>query len=401
LAALFCAALVVHRRLADSRPHARHLTAFYLALAAGGAAGGVFASLVAPLIFVRPFEYPLALLAALLVLPALRGRRIVALVSELGFVVVAVAVLLVVCGANPLAVAPVVGLLIVPVLLRQWRRTMVAAMAAIVAVLATVHSPVLYESRTFYGVNRVTSNADGSAHLLGHGVTVHGAEVMQGALSGQPLSYYRVGGPVDKAFATLPSTPRSVGIIGLGTGSLAAYARTGDQLTFYEIDPEVVRIAEDASLFTYLTDSPAEVSTVLGDGRLELAKAPVGAYDMVVLDAFSSDAVPVHLLTREAIAEYARHVSAGGILLFNLSNRYVDLAPVVAAAARDLGLSGCVDTDTPPAGSDAELYFTARWAVLSTSVPAACSTAGWVALPDVGARRAWTDDFSDIVSALR
>jgi len=288
LAALLCAGIVIHARLAAGRPAARHLTSFYLAVAAGGAAGGVFASLIAPLIFVRSYEYPLGLLLALLALPALpvlaaRATWLASIVRELAYVVVAVAILLVLCGADPIAVAPVAVLLVLPVLLRPWRWTMVVAMSAVVIVLATAHAPVLYESRTFYGVNRVTELDGGAAHLLGHGVTVHGAELMDPALRDQPLAYYRFGGPVDDAFASLSTAPRDVAIVGLGTGSIAAYGRTDDALTFYEIDPEVVRIARDPTLFRYLSDTPAQINVVVGDGRLELAQAPAGEYDMVVL----------------------------------------------------------------------------------------------------------------------
>ena len=407
LAALLCAGIVIHARLAAGRPAARHLTSFYLAVAAGGAAGGVFASLIAPLIFVRPYEYPLGLLLALLALPALAvlnaTRRIWlgSISRELAYVAVAVALLLIVCGANPLAAAPVAGLLVLPVLLRPWKRTMVVVMSLVVVLLATAHAPVLYESRTFYGVNRVTALDGGAAHLLGHGVTVHGAELMDPALRDQPLAYYRFGGPVDDAFASLATGPRQVAVVGLGTGSIAAYGRARDALTFYEIDPEVVRIARDPALFSYMTDAQGQVNVVIGDGRLELAQAPADAYDMVVLDAFSSDAVPVHLLTVEAITDYMRHLRPGGVLLFNLSNRYVNLPPVIAAAGRDLGLAGCVKNDTAPAGSDPDLVFNATWAVLGATQPQVCATQGWAPLPNVGTRSAWTDDFSDIVGALR
>lgn len=401
LATLLCAGIVIHSRLAATRPDARHLTSFYLALAAGGATGGIFASVIAPVIFVRPFEYPLALILALLALPALNGRWAIALGREFLFVVAAVALLLVVSGANPLAVAPVAVLLVLPVLLRSWRRTMVVALTAVVVVLATAHAPVLYESRSFYGVNRVTAADDGAVHLLGHGVTVHGAEALSGPLAGQPLSYYRIGGPVDQAFASVTKPARNMAVIGLGTGSLAAYAHPGDRLTFFEIDPEVVRIARDATLFTYLADTPAQTDVVVGDGRLELAAAPLSSYDVVVLDAFSSDAVPVHLLTVEAIADYAAHLRPGGMLLFNLSNRYVDLPRVVATAARDLGLAGCIKADPVPAGADPDLYFGSQWAALGAAQPQVCSGQGWDALPNVDGRRPWTDDFSDIISVLR
>jgi len=401
LATLLCAGIVVHARLAKSRPDVRHLTSFYLAVAAGGAAGGIFASLIAPVVFVRAFEYPLAILLALLALPAMSGRWLTSLVREFAFVVVAVALLLVVSGANPIAVAPVAGLLVLPVLLRSWTRTMVVALSAVVVLLATAHAPVLYESRSFYGVNRVTTIDGGKVHLLGHGVTVHGAEAIAGPLAGQPVSYYRSGGPVDQAFTSISKPARDIAVIGLGTGSMAAYAHLNDELTFYEIDPEVVRIAQDPALFTYLRDTSADTRVVVGDGRLELTQAPLGSYDIVVLDAFSSDAVPVHLLTREAIAGYAAHLRTGGVVLFNLSNRYVDLPRVVAAAARDLGLLGCIQSDPPPPGADTDLILGSQWAILGASAPAVCAQAAWGPLPNVDGRRAWTDDFSDIISVMR
>ena len=191
----------------------------------------------------------------------------------------------------------------------------------------------LYRDRTFYGSYSVTE--DDGARLFSHGTTVHGSQ-RPGADSREPTTYYARSGPVGDVFREYPDLPQ-VGVVGLGIGTLAAYGTPGQEFTFYELDPEVVRVATHTGLFTYLADSDARIQTVVGDGRLRLAERQSGTYDLLMLDAFSSDSIPVHLLTQEAFDLYADVLAPDGLLLVHVSNRVFDLEPVVAAAGDHLG----------------------------------------------------------------
>ena len=199
---------------------------------------------------------------------------------------------------------------------------------------------VLLRDRTFYGSYRVTGTAE--RHSLIHGTTLHGWELLDGPNAGEPTSYYSRSGPIGDVMTAYGGDPafRRVGLVGMGVGTLAAYGRPGQRMDFYEIDPAVVRIARDSGLFGFLGRSAADVRVVIGDGRLGLMGAPDAAYGLVVLDAFSSDAIPAHLLTEEAIAGYRRKLAPGGVLAVHITNRHLDLAPVLAAEAAAAGAGG-------------------------------------------------------------
>src|SRR5581483_12071620 len=192
----------------------------------------------------------------------------------------------------------------------------------------------------FFGLSRVTRDADGRYHLLMHGTTLHGMQALDPARRREPLTYYDASGPVGDVFAALDrlAERRAVAVVGLGAGSLACYGRPGARWTFYEIDPAVLRIASDPRYFTFLRDCPPRVFVRLGDARLVLASAPDAAYDLIVLDAYSSDAPPLHLITLEAVRLYLSKLAPGGALLFNVSNRHLRLGPVLGAIARAAGL---------------------------------------------------------------
>ena len=190
-------------------------------------------------------------------------------------------------------------------------------------------------SRTFYGSYVV--NETGTEHRLNHGTTLHGTQLLDPALAGESTTYYSRGGPLGDVFALGESRFHDVAAVGLGAGTVAAYGGPGQRMTFVEIDPEVIRIARDDRFFTYLRDSRASIATVAGDGRLEVAKMPQHSLDLLVLDAFSSDAIPVHLLTREAMTTYASRLRENGVLAVHISNRVFDLGPVLADAAEAEG----------------------------------------------------------------
>ena len=224
---------------------------------------------------------------------------------------------------------------------------------------ASLGSPSLHTERTFFGVLRVIEQA-GERQLV-HGTTLHGVERLAGPLAGEPLTYYGRRGPLGDVFAAYPHLDR-VDAIGLGVGTLAAYGRPGQQMTFYELDPAITRIASDPRFFTFLRDSPANVKIVLGDGRRTIAHVPDGSSDLVIVDAFSSDSIPVHLLTREAVELYLRKLRPGGLIAFHVTNRHLELAPVVARAARALGLEAVERNDRAEGARGARTP--SRWLVI-------------------------------------
>ena len=277
------------------------------------------------------------------------------------------------------------------------------AIGALLAMAVLVGKPALYTDRTFFGLNRVTDE-DGR-HELAHGTTIHGGQWTDPSRSGVPLAYYHPTGPVGQVFTAIEAGRgwSNAAVIGLGAGSMAAYGGPGQRMTFYEIDPAVATIASDPDLFTFLEDSGADVAIVLGDGRLTIADAPDGGYDLIFMDAFSSDSPPVHLLTREAMRLYLEKLAPEGLIVFNVSNRYLDLATVVARQAVDAGLVGLVqfdrDLDDAPKGDKEPSQFVVLARDEAALEPVA-ENGRWEPIGDPPGR-VWTDDYSDVMSALR
>ena len=416
LAAFFAAALLAHVRLAADRPPVRYLTEFYLLLAVGGALGGLFNALVAPAIFHSILEYPLALALALLLRPgrALRDSaaehraRFVDLVVPPVVVVAAVALLALLSRAFGIAgpaLAAALGLISIGTLAFVRRPVRFGvSMGGLLLIPLLVGQAGLYVDRGFFGVNRVVDQ--GGIRLLIHGTTIHGAQFTDPARAFEPLTYYQRTGPFGRAMtafqAAKPAGVR-IGVIGLGAGDIAAYVRPQDAITFFEIDPAVTRIASDPALFTFLERSPGAVRVVLGDGRITLASEPQASFDVLVIDAFSGDAPPAHLLTVEAIDVYLRALAPGGILLFNTSNRYVDVQGVAVAGlrARDLPVVIPIDPDpgTPPSPEKepSSWVLSARRSDELGAIVHLIHTVD----PPPNTVRPWTDDFSDLISVIR
>jgi hypothetical protein len=417
LFAFFATALLCHGALAATRPPNTRLTEYYLWIAAGGAVGGLFNVLVAPVAFDSVLEYPL-ILALASGIGAASGRWRITW-GDLSLPLLALLPLvgaqrwLLSLGdttAHPpvmvLAAAAVASCLFALACYRQRARPAVFSAALTILVLAGYAAErssrsVLLLDRDFYGVKKIGVDSTGEAHTLYNGSTKHGAQNLSPRFRTQPLSYFARSGPLGEAFAQLPATGRvNVGVIGLGAGAIAAYARTGERWTFFELDPEVERIARDPRYFTYLADSRGQPRVVLGDGRLSLGREPDGALDLLILDAFSSDAIPTHLLTREALGLYFRKLAPGGVLLFHLSNRYLDLVPVVGAVTRDAGL---VAWTRFSAGSSADFADPAKWVVVArrpADVGSIASDRRWQALGPT-ATRVWTDEYSNVLAAMQ
>jgi len=267
----------------------------------------------------------------------------------------------------------------------------------------------LHASRNFYGTHSVEADVNDTVHWLNHGSTLHGKQYTDPAKVCEPVSYYHREGPLGSVFQSMhmrvsPRPLRSVAVVGLGAGTTAAYARAGEAWTFYEIDPQVIDIARDPRLFTYLSAcAGAQPNIVLGDARLRLREAADGAYDLIVLDAFSSDAVPAHLMTREALALYLSKLAPGGIVAFHVSNRSLQLERVAGGIAREAGLAARIFDDGRQ-GSDAGLDPSTWVAVARTTedLGSLVSDPNWPEFdPAVYELEVWRDDFSDILSVFR
>jgi len=411
---LFLVALLVHRLLAMERPPTEHLTEYYLLLSVGGVCGGIFNALVAPVVFPTILEYPIAIVVALALRPGPRGPRasarffrkttdLVLPLAIAGGVIVTLIALNVAGWLTTLTYsATLAAALLTVVLLARRPVRFAAGVAALVLIPVLLGQGALHTERTFFGVLRVESR-DGT-HRFVHGTTLHGVERFGPRWRDEPLSYYSRQGPIGQVFQRLGDRIHSVGAIGLGAGTIAAYGKPGDRFTFYEIDAAVARIASNPRYFTFLHDSKAEIRIVIGDGRLKIAEAPSRSYDLIVLDAFSSDAVPVHLLTREAVELYLRKLRPGGLLAFHISSNYLDLKPVIAGIARVLGCSGLTQEHHPSArmlrkGADRSV-----WVVVapdSRSLASLRSDPRWKPLDASAGSTVWTDQFSNILSVAK
>lgn len=408
------AAWMCHARLAESRPHTSHLTEFYLWIALGGVVGGLFNAAVAPLIFRTVFEYPLALAAAAMLIPGRPGRRswrdlawpagIFALVGAATWVAAAIAVPP--SGMRTLAVIGIPAIVCFLAVDRPLRfgLCLLALFAATQTFDTVAGGDVLAKRRSFFGVHRVllASNELGDFHQLVHGNTTHGKQSLSNPAI--PLTYYYPTGPAGQVFRyfTGERAKARVGLVGLGVGALAAYGEPGQRYDYFEIDPAVEAIARNPAWFTYLRDSKAEVRVVLGDARLTLRRAPDGTYGLLVLDAFSSDAIPMHLVTVEAVRMYGMKLSPDGLLLFHVSNRFLDLRPVLGGIAARLGWDAYEQDDTGL--TDQEVLLgkePSKWVLLSPRPLADAerfALGAWSPLPG-HPEKAWTDDFSNLLSA--
>jgi hypothetical protein len=413
LVVLFVIAMICHGELARQRPPPLQLTEFFVWVAVGGLVGGTFTALLAPLVFDRVYEYPILLALAGALLPSSVRQRInaadVLLPTGIG-----AAALLLTRDSPPLpspwalVITLLLGVAIFSFRKRSFRFGI--ALAAIFAVgelrdaLGAGGNTVLDAERSYFGVYRVARNSGAEFVTLYHGTTLHGAQSVDRAKRLVPLTYYHPRGPAGDVFLRTPpgmKAGRVVGVVGLGTGSLACYGRRDEHWTYYEIDPLVARIALDPDLFTFLRDCSPPVRVVFGDARLTLAKTRLAKYDILILDAFSSDAIPVHLLTREAFRLYFALLAPHGVLAVHISNEHLDLEPVIAAVARDLALVSMVRRDFAVPDSDvAEGRRSSVWAVLARSPADLGVLSGsreWRPLRPRGDVAVWTDDFSNIV----
>ncbi len=419
LAGFFAISLAVHLRLAGARPDRAHLTGYYLWLALGGCLGGLFNSLLAPRLFSGVSEYPLLLLLALLAAPwEKRGKTRQRLLLDLLLPALILGLTLLLTTLLPASVPLRTRLLLVlalPLVLAylasQRPPRFALALAAIwlaVALNMGDEGRLLFRQRNFFGTLRVTADASGPFHRFYHGTTLHGLQFSNLERSAEPLAYYHRLGPCGAIMARHWRQPagKQVAVIGLGIGATLAYARPDEDWTAYEIDPAVVRIARDSSWFSHWRRSPARsIRAVVGDARLGMQQALPGQFALIILDAFSSDSVPVHLLTREALQLYLSRLAPGGMLAANISSWNMDLGKVMARLADDAGLA-CFNwrDDRVALETPATLgKYPSSWVVLArreSDLGSLARDPNWRRLRPLKNSALWTDSYSNILGVL-
>lgn len=408
LAAFAVAALMCHMRLARGRPAGRpgRLTAFYLMIAAGGAAGGLLGAFIAPLCFTSPAEYPLLMLASVLLNQDIGTRLSRRYLSPMIAAYALMLLLFPLCAwkGTPPAVFGVLLAAIIGLLTLHPKAALAGGLLLFGIVLreGRLHPDVL-ATRNFYGIIRVFDRterpADGkklTVRYMQHGRTLHGSQILDGAWEKVPTSYFTREGPLNDALSLVK--PESIAAVGLGPGTLNCYAGPGRTITFFELDPAVVKAAKEA--FTYLSKCGNGMPRIVtGDARLELRREE-GRFDMLILDAFSSDTVPTHLLTREALGIYLRRLGPDGVILLHVSNKYFRLEIPVAATAGTLGLRNFA---AAPRFLPQFYARPSRWIALARSegtlLPLA--RAGWKPVAPPPGTKPWTDDYADLLGSLR
>lgn len=430
---LFTVAISLHARLYRLRPEADRLTFFYLIMAVGGALGGLFCALIAPLLFDWAYEHPLLVIAAalLLPLPALipiadwlrldrQWQRIVSL-----FLLLLAALISWWMTKNwagfqldrPMQMA-IAALVLIGILGIGWRLSFIGALLALmmgIGGLQTLQTSLDgARTRSYFGIYTVRENPLLNTRTLAHGTTLHGTQLQTPGLTKTPTSYYGPNSGVGLAFqraGQLYGADASIGVVGLGTGTLACYRVPGQRWTIFEIDPAMVHISRDSGTFRFVPDCAPNVPILIGDARIRLQEIPAGSLDMLAIDAFSSDAIPLHLLTREAFDVYARALQPEGIALVHISNRYVDLEPVLRAFELQAGWHAMVRDDAPDANDELLARTGSIWVAMARDQSAldrlAVATEAvpngrgqWRPLSEAKQPRLWTDDYASVLPLL-
>lgn len=417
LVALFAVAVACHFETYRTRPHPRQLTGFYLALSVGGVLGGLFSALIAPLIFDWTYEYPLLLLAAAVtLLPTipivpwsdwLQRRSAQTAIAGLSALMIVAAVWAANLPERESLVRYGALAALVTGYLAVGSRMLLASMMAALMILAGGWDRLQLSAstdrmiRTYFGVYSIVDRDD--SRRLMHGTTLHGLQLLEAGEERTPTTYYALQSGVGRALRAAPAMfgpGASISVVGLGTGTLACYRQPGQSWTFFELDPAVVSLATDEERFSFLARCAPDARIRVGDARLKLAEEPPGTADVLVVDAFSSDAVPMHLLTREAFEVYGRHLKSDGLLLMHISNRHLDLEPVVAAAPGWRALIGEFNPQDRPSHIVAS-----DWMALSRSpetldlLVEAGGGSFWEA--GSGRSRPWTDDYASLLPVLK
>jgi hypothetical protein len=412
LAVFAITAMMCHAELARRRPAVSQLTEFYLSLSIGGAAGGVFNAIVAPLVFSSIVEYPIALAVACALRTVARGDRKpkIEWLAMLGLAAILIA--LFASGVQPFAHGPlavVVYLQAIGVLLyvASGRPPLFAA-GVLTTVLLTpfIHSSekILERHRSFFGVHTVVRDDTGKFNVLMHGITIHGAQWLDPKKRTTPITYFHIDSGIAQIFTVLGADMKRVAVLGMGAGVLACYRAPGRTFTFYEIDPVVVQLAQDTRYFTYLSECAPNARIGVGDGRLSIAKDPDRSYDLIAVDTFSSDSVPVHMITREALAIYLAKLAPNGVVVFQVTNQFIDFVPVLARLAADAGVTAVMPGPRLEIQFDERLAaLPSRWVAMSRDprrFDDLMEKESWKPLPPADGKP-WTDDYSNVLGALK
>ena len=426
LCAFFLAIMVCHGELAKSRPHTRHLTTFYLIMSFAGMLGGMFNTFIAPFIFNAVYEYPIMIIAALMLRPNLQatthtiwkqltldisfpaalfiaGMVVYAATEQLGSHIDAIgAALILLAGLNYAFRSRSISL-----------ATLTAVIMFFTFGLHNLLTNTLFQERTFFGVLSVRQSTllneqkqPEHYHELFHGTTKHGAERLADNRKRIPLTYYSQPGPIGQLFHEFDPINNNwnVGVVGLGAGALACYSKTGQSWTFYEIDPAVVEIARNTDYFHYLALCGKNAAIKVGDARLSLVDETDNYFDLLVMDAFSSDSVPTHLLTKEALQLYFTKMKPEGILAFHITNRHLALKKVLSDHARNLGYAALIQAFKPQ--QEIPLVTDAEWVVMAKNentlrLLQQSRLGHWQQLPLYFDMKPWTDNFTNILSILK
>lgn len=412
----FILALACHGRLAEKRPAARFLTGYYLWIAFGGMLGGVFNNLLAPVLFTNVIEYPLAICAACLFIPTaqkltvrevllplillveiavlgnvfnlehrLLTKEMHSVVQQVIFFVLVgtFAFLMLLSGSRPLQMCLLAGIFVFMMPLFVFPNSLALISA----------------ERNFFGVLRVSHNAELNVNAITHGTTLHGLQSLDEGKRLVPQAYY---GPLvwvrNELFKHDSQQPLAV--IGLGAGTLACIGRKSETIDFFEIDPAVIHVAENPNYFTYLKDCPPKKNIILGDARLKLGEMPDHRYAMIMVDAYNSDSLPLHLMNREALQVYRTKLATGGVLLFHITNRHLNLEPVLGTLAKDARLSALVTHSNPK--KKHALLLSSRWIAMAENAETLqplYENPAWKPLPS-GTGAVWTDHYSNILEAI-
>ena len=411
LLAFFAIALGCHGELARRRPAPAALTEFYLFLSVGGLAGGAFVALLAPQLFDTVLEYPLSIVLAAALMP--HASRLV----TRGDLILCLSIAAVLLGIRALvtqfdvtvpriAFAGICALLAVLVLSRQ-SRPLAFALCTAALLVTQIWSPrwedVLWTGRSFFGVYRVSESGDPPVRNLVHGTTIHGGQWIREGVA-TPTHYFTGSSPIVEVIRKMQSQRDGlrVGVAGLGIGALSYYRQPADEWRYYEIDPMIRWLTAESGYFEILPSHDPEADIVMGDARLSIAKEPDGRFDLLIMDAFSSDAVPMHLLTREALSLYLDKLTGNGILMLHISNRFLDLAPAIGATAASLelaakiGLMAHIDEEIDPQGAPT------TWVAIARTEPALARLGlgeRWNPL-EASYAHPWRDDFSSFLEAI-
>ncbi len=417
LTAFGFAALLCHCDIARDRPSPAQLTGFYFWISIGGMLGGVFNTLVAPAVFNSILEYPLALIAVCLLrcrpdhARSSWSRQIADTVVPITIAIGTAAFIFFVhrVGGSPRLALFVPAIAVFSQAGRARRFALAVAalfLTGMVTTNANADGTVLYRTRTFFGVYRVSIDPEGRYRSLFHGTTLHGIQALDPTRAGESLTYFHRTGPFGQVFDAIPRLSRvpHVAVVGLGVGTLATYARPDQQWTFYEIDPAVETIARTTGGFTYLKQCSDGCRVVLGDARLSLARDPMPQYGLIVLDAFSSDAIPMHLMTSEALSLYLTRLEPQGVLAFHISNRHLTLGPVLGRLAAFHGLVALEQRDDDIGSSvRADGKTASDWVVMARSsddLAALVRDSRWGPPRVQESTPTWTDSFSNILSVF-